>query len=105
MLSLKPTIDNLQRNVARLRTRRNLLFAPIFAAIYTLGWWVRFEGESLPMPWDQMLGSLCPVVLVKLSIFLGLFGSHFWVGYLTFHDLGALVRASKISSVCLLTGD
>ena len=57
------------------------------------------------MPWGQMLSSLCPVVLVKLFVFIGLFGAHYWIRHLTFHDLGTLVKASTISSLLLLAGD
>ena len=100
-----PIIDNLQRNVAQLRSRRNLFFAPVFAAIYILSWWVRFEGDAVPLPWDHALASLCPVILVKVFVFLGLFGSHYWIRHLTFHDLGTLIKASSISSLMLVFSD
>lgn len=105
MANIQPILDNFKRNAAQLRRGRGLLLAPIFAAVYIFGWWVRFEGESLPLPRFQMFASLGPVVLVKLFVFLGVFGSHYWGRHLTFHDLGTLVKASSISSLALLIGD
>lgn len=105
MANLQPIFDNLKRNAAQLRHGRGLLLAPIFAAVYIFSWWVRFEGESLPVPRFAMFASLFPVVLVQLFVFLGVFGSHYWGRHLTFHDLGTLVKASSISSVILLIGD
>ncbi|MEM7315837.1 MAG: polysaccharide biosynthesis protein, partial [Planctomycetota bacterium] len=81
------------------------LLAPIFAAVYTLGWYVRFEGQLGSLQWDQLNSSVGWVVAIKLFVFVGVFGSNQWGKYLTFHDLGTIIKATALASLMLVIGD
>ncbi len=67
---------------------------PVFAGIYYLDFWLRFEGE---MTGDQLrcfLATVGWVVLVKLAWFVGLRVCQGWRRSVTFYDLVVLFQAA-----------
>ncbi len=83
------------------RIKRPLLCAatltPVFAAIYYLSYWVRFEGRLGPVEVQEFTQTVVWVVLIKLTIF-GWFQIHrSWGRYVTFYDLVALIQAATAS--------
>ncbi len=96
----------LKRRLRNRRTWINLaLLAPLFAAVYTLSWQIRFEGRMSPYAWEQFFYSIGWVLTAKLALFVGVYGSNHWSRHLTFHDLGTLAKASTLSSLLLLIAD
>ena len=82
--------------------RKNSLFlclalAPVFAFVYWLAYWLRFEGHLDQTTWSNILRSVGWVILVKAVVFGWLCIYQGWHHYLTFHDLVAICQASIIS--------
>ncbi|HYW80571.1 MAG TPA: hypothetical protein VE890_13390, partial [Thermoguttaceae bacterium] len=90
----------------RARIQRPLLcavtLAPVFAAIYYLSYWVRFEGRLGSVEIREFTQTVIWVVLIKLTIF-GWFQIHrSWGRYVTFYDLIALIQAATSSLLLIV---
>jgi FlaA1/EpsC-like NDP-sugar epimerase len=100
-------MDTLWQRVRQ--ARRQLACAscllPIYAGVYYLAYWLRFDGQPDRFHLDLFWSTIAPVLLVKCLVF-GWFRLYQgWSRHVTFHDLLALVQASTASSVILALGD
>ena len=105
-MDLQQTTSLMRSRLCAYSTWANVaLLAPIFAAVYAMGWYVRFEGQLGELQWGQLTSSVGWVVAIKLFVFVGIFGSNQWGKYLTFHDLGMIIKATMLASLMLVIGD
>lgn len=91
------------------RLRRQIFWLawllPIFAGIYYLSYWLRFEGQLGPNEWRNFRAMVVWVVLIKLVLF-GWFRIHQgWSRYVTFYDLVNLVQAATSSLLIMVLVD
>ncbi len=89
-------------------TRVPLLVAihcALFAAIYSFSFGIRYDFQLTTETRQLLTGTLAAVVLTKLLVFY--FGRHFhgWWRYVTFSDLGSLLRVSLLSMICVVFVD
>lgn len=106
MTSISATTQTAFHRLTRRQTWLNVLvLTPIFASAYVLSYWWRFDGDLDAMHAQQLWHTIGWAIGIKLFVFAGVYGSHHWGRYLTFHDLGTLFRASVVSSMLLLFGD
>ncbi len=77
----------------------------LFTAIYSFSFAIRYDFQLSADNWHLLRGTLPAVVLTKLMVFY--FGRHFhgWWRYVTFADLGSLLRVSLLSMVCVVFVD
>jgi FlaA1/EpsC-like NDP-sugar epimerase len=91
-----------------LRRRQLLCIAtllPVFAGVYYLSYWLRFEGEIPARDWRIFSATVVWVLLLKLVLF-GWFGVYRgWGRFLTFYDLMALVKAATTSLLLIVIVD
>ncbi len=90
------------------RVRVPLLIAThvfLFSVIYAFSFAIRYDFELDDRTRFLLRGTLPPVVLTKLLVFY--FGRHFhgWWRYVTFADLGALLRVALLSMVMVVFVD
>jgi FlaA1/EpsC-like NDP-sugar epimerase len=78
---------------------------PVFAGIYYLAYWLRFDGDIRPEHWMVFLATLSPVLTVKCLAFNWFRVYQGWNRHVTFHDLFLLVQAATSSSVLLALSD
>ena len=78
---------------------------PIYASVYYLAYWLRFDGQLDVFHRNLFQATIVPVVLVKCLAFGWFRVYHGWNRPVTFHDLLALVQASTVSSVALALCD
>jgi len=81
------------------------VFLPLFAGIYWMSYWVRFEGQMDFTVLELFQMTAWWVVLIKLALF-GWF--RIWRGWtraVAFYDLMSLVKAASASSAALLLID
>ncbi len=97
--------------VARLglsRWRQFLCIAvllPVFASVYYLSYWLRFEGQIPPRDWRIFSATLVWILLLKVALF-GWFGAYRgWGRFLTFYDLMAVVKAATASLLLIIIVD
>ncbi len=96
-----------ERSIVFLRkpsTRVPLLVAihcALFAAIYSFSFGIRYDFQLTTETRQLLIGTLAAVVLTKLLVFY--LGRHFhgWWRYVTFSDLGSLLRVSILSMICV----
>ncbi len=77
------------------------LHVGLFAAIYALAYFARYNFQASTNSTRIFWATLGPVVLVKLAVFY--FGSHFhgWWRYVTFADLRSLLKVTLISMLAV----
>ena len=84
-------------------TLRQLLMVvaliPIFAGIFLLSLWLRFEGQGQwgPDRMDRFWDAVGTVVLIKVAVFAWFRMYQGWGRYVTFYDMIALVQAATAS--------
>jgi len=79
-----------------------LLLIPLFVAIYFFAFWLRTDGKLTHDQWVVFGLSLCPVVMLKTTVFLW-FRIHCLFGqYVTFQDLVTLIKAATVNLIVLL---
>ncbi len=93
--------------IRRLHTLRwQLLFAvallPVFVAIHVASYWLRFDGQLNDAKLTQLAATVGWVVLVKLAVFGSLRVFQGWTGFVTFHDLVTLGKATTASTLLLI---
>ena len=76
-----------------------LLHAVLFSAIYAVAIVARYESSFAEVNWTLFKLTIVPVVLAKLVTFYLMSHFHGWWRYVTFADLGTLLRASFLSMV------
>ena len=86
--------------------RRHLLWLatlpPLFAGIYYLSYWLRFEGQLGPDEWKSLSSMVVWVALIKVVLF-GWFRIHQgWGRYVTFYDLMSLIQAATSSLLVMV---
>ena len=86
--------------------RRHLLWLatlpPLFAGIYYLSYWLRFEGQLGADEWKSLSSMVVWVVLIKVVLF-GWFRIHQgWGRYVTFYDLMSLIQAATSSLLVMV---
>ncbi len=95
--------------VAWKRRARRLFHAagllPVFAVVYYLAHWLRFEGTLGPREWEVIGATVASVLLVKLVVFTWFRVYQGWNHYVTFHDLTVLGEAATASAVLIALGD
>ena len=74
------------------------LLALLFAGVYYVAWWLRFEGNLRSQHLDNMRYTLPCVVLVEIVVFCWFRSHNLWIRYLTFHDLIVLGKAATAAS-------
>ena len=78
---------------------------PVFAGIYYLAYWLRFDGD-LPPNQLQLFGSTLGLILLIKCVLFGWFRVYQgWGRHVTFHDLLMLGEAATGSSVIMALGD
>lgn len=93
-------LRRLKREIAWLAT-----LPPIFAGIFYLSYWLRFEGQLSAAEWRNFQSLVLWVVLVKAALF-GWFRIHQgWSRYVTFYDLVSLVQAATSSLLVIVLLD
>ena len=78
---------------------------PVFAAIYYLAFWLRYDGELGPRQLDLCARSLPMVLAIKCAMFAWFRVYQAWSRHVTFQDLVALAQATVSSSLLLVLGD
>ncbi len=91
------------------RLRREVVWLatlpPIFAGIYYLSYWLRFDTHLAGPEWDSFLSMVWWVVSIKVVVF-GWFRIHQgWSRYVTFYDLVSLVKAATSSLLLMVLID
>ena len=85
--------------------RRRLCLAagimPVFAGLYWLAYWLRFDGALDPHSLASFQTTLWLVVLIKTLTFAWFRVYQGWTRYVTFHDLVTLAKAATVSSLLL----
>ncbi|MCE5304025.1 MAG: polysaccharide biosynthesis protein [Planctomycetaceae bacterium] len=72
-----------------------IALTPLFAAIYYLDFWLRFEGQLTGDNLQRCLSTMGWVLCVKLAWFAGLRVCQGWRRSVTFYDLTVLLRATS----------
>jgi FlaA1/EpsC-like NDP-sugar epimerase len=75
------------------------LHTVIFSAIYVFSFLARYDFAPPFQSWELLRGTLPAVVLTKLAVFYFGRSFHGWWRYVTFADLGSLLRVSLASMV------
>lgn len=75
------------------------LHTVIFSAIYVFSFLARYDFVPPMQSWELLRGTLPAVVLTKLAVFYFGRSFHGWWRYVTFADLGSLLRVSLASMV------
>jgi FlaA1/EpsC-like NDP-sugar epimerase len=91
------------------RVKRQLLWLstlpPMFALVYYLSYWVRFEGQLGREEWQTFSSMVLWVVLIKMGVF-GWLRIHQGGGrYVTFYDLVSLIQAATVSTMVMVLVD
>ncbi len=81
------------------------MLLPVFAAIYYLSFWLRFEGPLGPVEARWFSTTIGWVVLLKLAVFLAFRVYRSWGRFVTFYDLVALVQAATVSMLLTVLVD
>jgi FlaA1/EpsC-like NDP-sugar epimerase len=69
----------------------------VFAGVYYLAYWLRFEGQLGPAEWARFSSTVGYVVLFKLLAFSWFRIHQGWLRFVTFYDLLALIQAATSS--------
>ncbi|NIO42939.1 MAG: SDR family NAD(P)-dependent oxidoreductase [Burkholderiales bacterium] len=89
--------------------RRPLLclmaLTPIFAAVYYLAYWLRFEGDLKHVALGIFCDTLIWVIAIKIICFAGFRVYQGWSHFVTFHDLLILAQAATCSSIAMVLVD
>jgi FlaA1/EpsC-like NDP-sugar epimerase len=75
------------------------LLALLFAGVYYVAWWLRFEGNVQSQHLANMRYTLPCVVIVEVAVFCWFRSHNLWIRYVTFHDLIVLGKAATTASV------
>jgi FlaA1/EpsC-like NDP-sugar epimerase len=78
---------------------------PVFAGIYYLAYWLRFDGDIEPEYRLVFLATLTPVLTLKCLAFNWFRVYQGWNRHVTFHDLFVLVQAATSSSMLFALSD
>ena len=100
-------VTSRSRRAKRLQRQLACMLAliPVFAAIYFLAFWLRYEGE-LGSPQINLFVRSLPMLLgIKCAVFAWFRVYQAWSRHVTFHDLVALAQATLGSSLLIVLGD
>lgn len=81
------------------------LHTVIFSAIYVFSFLARYDFAPPLQSWELLRGTLPAVVLTKLAVFYFGRSFHGWWRYVTFADLGSLLRVSLASMLMVVFVD
>ena len=74
-----------------------VLHAVVFALAYRLSYGLKFDFAIPDKVVDQFWLTLPAILIIKLTIFYALGACHGWWGFVTFSDLGVLLKAATLS--------
>ena len=78
------------------------VLVPVFAGIYYLSYWLRFEGKVAPDALERFRATVALVVAIKVAWFVGLGACRTQNRPATFYDLIVLSRAATVGLITLL---
>ena len=81
------------------------VLAPVFAGIFYLAYWLRFEGQLGIEEREEFITTVWWIVWIKLCLFTRFHVCRGWSRLVTFYDLVALVQAATASLLLIVLMD